>query len=370
MAGVFELVLTDDPNWERLIRDSDWRVQGAHSGDATAASCAGLVISEVGVVLLATQTSRQNVTLHLLKQPLPTTHCGTLSQMRYPSAGRTKPKMIIDRRRFLQVGSSSAAISLIPSTFAETTQRQPIIDVHLHAYPADAPIPEAKNPATGKTVHLKDGAAHRAACFAEMKRLNIVKAIVSGGDGDRLAAATAWHDADPGRIIPGAGIRGSEDTPLPDLNVLRSDFKEGRMRVLGEVTTQYAGLTLDDPKYAAYLALAEELDIPVALHTGTMPPGMSFDPCCRTARARLGNPGLVEDALNRYPKLRLNLMHAGWPYLDDTLSILFHYPRGERGSGRDRLAAATRGVSPLSAGADACGVRQATNVRHRPDVLA
>jgi predicted TIM-barrel fold metal-dependent hydrolase len=54
---------------------------------------------------------------------------------------------------------------------------------------------------------------------------------------------------------------------------------------------------------------------------------MSFDPCCRTARARLGNPGLVEEALNRYPKLRLNLMHAGWPYLDDTISILFHYPQ-------------------------------------------
>ena len=235
-------------------------------------------------------------------------------------------KMILDRRRFLQLGSSSIATGLIPSTLAETSQRPPIIDVHLHAYPSNAPIPAATNPATGKIVKLKDGAAHRAACMAEMKRLNIVKAVVSGGDGDRLAAATSWYEADPGRIIPGAGVRGSEDTPLPDLSVLRSAFTEGRMRVLGEVTTQYAGLTLDDPKYAPYLALAEELDIPVALHTGTMPPGMSFDPCCRTARARLGNPGLVEEALNRYPKMRLNLMHAGWPYLDDTLSILFHYP--------------------------------------------
>src|SRR5882757_11085561 len=102
--------------------------------------------------------------------------------MRYPSAGRTTTKMIIDRRRFLELGSTSAAISLIPSTFAETSQRLPIIDVHLHAYPSDAPIPAAKNPATGKTVTLKDGAAHRAACFAEMKRLNIIKAVVSGGD--------------------------------------------------------------------------------------------------------------------------------------------------------------------------------------------
>ena len=155
--------------------------------------------------------------------------------------------MTIDRRRFLQLGSSSAALSLLPSTFAETARRPPIIDVHLHAYPLDAPIPAVTNPATGKTIHLKDGAAHRAACLAEMKRLNIVKAVVSGGDGDRLAAAMAWHDADPGRIIPGAGIRGSEDTPLPELSVLRSAFTDGRMRVLGEVTTQYAGLTLDTP---------------------------------------------------------------------------------------------------------------------------
>jgi predicted TIM-barrel fold metal-dependent hydrolase len=235
--------------------------------------------------------------------------------------------MILDRRRFLQLGSSSAVVSLIPSTFAQTAQRPPIIDVHLHAYPADAPIPAAVNPATGKAVHLKDGAAHMAACLAEMKRLNIVKAVVSGGDGDRLAAAMQWYKADPNRIVAGAGVRGSEDSPLPDLNVLRAAFKEGHMRVLGEVTTQYAGLTLDDPKYAAYLALAEELDVPVALHTGTMPPGMSFDPCCRTARARLGDPLLVEEALNRYPKLRLNMMHAGWPYLDDTISTLFHYPQ-------------------------------------------
>lgn len=235
--------------------------------------------------------------------------------------------MPINRRQFLQLGSSSVALSLIPSSSAATTDQQPIIDVHLHAYPDDMPIPAAVNPATGKAVRLKNGAEHRAACLAEMKRLNIVKGIVSGGDGDRIAAAISWHDADPDRIIAGAGVRGSEDTPLPDLNQLRSAFKEGRLKVLGEVTTQYAGLTLDDPKYAAYLAMAEELDIPVALHTGTMPPGMSFDPCCRKARARLGDPILVEEALNRYPKLRLNLMHAGWPYLDDTISTLFHYPQ-------------------------------------------
>jgi uncharacterized protein len=57
-----------------------------------------------------------------------------------------------------------------------------------------------------------------------------------------------------------------------------------------------------------------------------MPAGTPFDPCCRAARARFGKPGLIEDALNRHPKLRLNLMHFGAPYLEDTLAMLTLYP--------------------------------------------
>jgi uncharacterized protein len=206
--------------------------------------------------------------------------------------------------------------------------RGPIIDVHMHAYPANMPF-EAPltNPATGKPVTVKNGAEHLGACLAEMKRLNIVTGVVSGGDGDRLAAAMRWSDAAPDRIIAGAGVRGSEEIPLPALGVLRPMFEDKRLRVLGEVTSQYAGLTLSDAKYEPYLALAEELDIPVSLHTGMGPPGTSFDPCCRGFRASLGNPLNVEDALNRHPKLRLNLMHAAWPYLDDTMAVLTIYPQ-------------------------------------------
>jgi predicted TIM-barrel fold metal-dependent hydrolase len=198
----------------------------------------------------------------------------------------------------------------------------------MHAYPADMTFePPLTNPATGKPVTVKNGAEHLEACLAEMKRLNIVKGVVSGGDGDRLAAAMRWRDAAPDRIIAGAGVRGSEEIPLPALDVLRPMFQDKRLRVLGEVTSQYAGLTLSDAKYEPYLALAEELDIPVSLHTGMGPPGTSFDPCCRGFRASLGNPLNVEEALNRHPKLRLNLMHAAWPYLDDTMAVMTIYPQ-------------------------------------------
>lgn len=165
------------------------------------------------------------------------------------------------------------------------------------------------------------------ACLAEMKRLNIVKGIVSGGTGDRLAAALQWRDAAPDRVIAGAGVRGSEDTPLPELSVLRKAFADGRLSVFGEVSAQYAGLTLSDPQFEPYLALCEEFDIPVAVHMGMAPPRISYDPCCRNFRVRFGNPALIEEALNRHPKLKVNLMHAAWPYLQETIALMAVYPQ-------------------------------------------
>jgi uncharacterized protein len=234
----------------------------------------------------------------------------------------------MDRRDFLQFTALSTTLWLPTRRNPRSPQvGHPIIDVHMHAYPDDMELPAAPNPATGRATPVRSGASHRAACLAEMRRLNIVKGVVSGGSGDRLGAAMRWREADPGRFLAGAAIRGSEDTPLPALSALRAAFAARQLGVLGEVTSQYAGLQLDDPQYEPFLALAEELDIPVALHTGTMPPGMPFDPCCRTARMRLGNPLLVEEVLNRHPKLRLNLMHAGWPFGEETIAILFEYPQ-------------------------------------------
>jgi len=233
------------------------------------------------------------------------------------------------RRDLLKFGGVAAASLALPGTViaSASAQPRPIIDVHMHAYPAATPFGHPiVNPISGVRSPIVNGADHLAACIAEMKRHNVVKGIVSGGDGDRLQAALDWHDRDPDRFIAGAGVRGSEDTPLPPLDVLREAFAKGRLRVLGEVTSQYAGLSLSDPKYEPLLALAEEFDVPVALHTGTMPEGTTFDPCCRTARARFGNPENVEEALNRHPKLRLNLMHSGWPYLEDTMAMLMLYP--------------------------------------------
>jgi len=234
----------------------------------------------------------------------------------------------IGRRDFLRAATGVAASLTVPSAHASpgAALGRRIIDVHMHAYPSTFSLDSPVNPISGVRNEIRNGADHLAACIVEMRNHNVVKGIVSGGNGDRLKAALDWRDRDPDRFLAGAAIRGSEDSPLPSTETIRTAFSEGRIKVLGEVTSQYAGLSLSDPKFEPYLALAEEFDVPVALHTGMMPEGMPFDPCCRSARARFGNPSVIEDALNRHPKLRINLMHGGWPYLDDTLAMLSLYP--------------------------------------------
>ncbi|MGN6278034.1 MAG: hypothetical protein ACTHM8_04845, partial [Sphingomonas sp.] len=177
-------------------------------------------------------------------------------------------EMQIGRRDFLKIGSGTVAALALPGTLsAAGAPREPIIDVHMHAYPAAMKLPvPIVNPITGAKSPIVTGADHLAACLEQMRKYNIVKGVVSGGDGDRLQAVYDWHDRDPARIVPGAGIRGSEDTPLPPLDTLRAAFASGKLKVLGEVTAQYAGLSISDPKYDPYLALAEEFDVPVAIH--------------------------------------------------------------------------------------------------------
>jgi hypothetical protein len=75
-----------------------------------------------------------------------------------------------------------------------------------------------------------------------------------------------------------------------------------------------------------YWALAEELDIPGGLHTGLAPPRTPYQ-CCPKFRNSLGNPALLEEVLIRHPKLRVYLMHAGYPYLQETIAIMHMYPQ-------------------------------------------
>ena len=44
-------------------------------------------------------------------------------------------------------------------------------------------------------------------------------------------------------------------------------------------------------------------------------------------RARLHSALLLEDVLVRHPGLRVYIMHAGYPMLDDLLALLYAHPQ-------------------------------------------
>ncbi len=218
-------------------------------------------------------------------------------------------------------------------------QRLPVIDMHLHALPAKgwpggpsiicpgrdfaAYDPKTKwdpnhlwescpnplvPPATDEEL-LRE-------MLATMDRYNVVLAATSGS----LEHVRRYRHAAPKRILPAL------NTSVADLGTpesLRELIHKGEIAILGEIAPQVEGISPDDEILESYFALAEELDIPLAIHVLNAPPHYLVP----RNRATLNNPLLLEKMLIRHPKLRVYVIHAGWPMLNEMISLLSFYPQ-------------------------------------------
>jgi predicted TIM-barrel fold metal-dependent hydrolase len=235
----------------------------------------------------------------------------------------TKKRQVIwmTKKNLLPIVIGLVGILCLISCQTSKNKNLPIIDMHLHSWPAgymgESGIP---NPITGRSSSSTSDEAIMEATLAEMRRYNITLAVTSGP----LEVLYRWKSKEPERII--GGVHFDEVTLLPDVEQLREQFTDGRLGVLGELVAQHAGLSLTDSLFEPYLALAEELDIPVGVHTGLGPAETPYT-CCPKFRVTYGNPILLEEVLVRHPKLRLYIMHGGWPYLEETKAIMSVYPQ-------------------------------------------
>jgi uncharacterized protein len=207
-----------------------------------------------------------------------------------------------------------------------TSGTAPIIDMHLHVQPVrrspdGKPLPRPcvndVKPCNNPPSRAISDETLLEATLAEMQRNGIVLAFLSGTN---LQAVTRWTAAAPDRFIPSLWFGGRPT--FPSLDSLRRLYAEGRLKGMGEISSQYGGFAPNDPRLAPYFALAESLAVPVLIHTAGI--GHRDPPLFRSA---LGRPLLLEEVLVRHPKLRLSVENAGYPFRDEMIALMYQYPQ-------------------------------------------
>jgi predicted TIM-barrel fold metal-dependent hydrolase len=237
-------------------------------------------------------------------------------------------------------------------------KNEPIIDMHMHARvanhygPPPLPIcaPAKRMPFWDPRDSLSVALENTVECdttiwspltdaelmyqtIAVMKRYNMIGML-----GGKPELVSKWMAAAPGRFIPGFDFRLDKSSGTASASTnnqtykpvtpeeLRTLFKNGTVKVFGEVLNQYAGILPDDQRMDPYWAVAEELDIPVGIHIGPGGPAEYYFGNIGY-RAKFQSALTLEEVLIRHPKLRVYIMHAGYPMLDDLLALLFSHPQ-------------------------------------------
>jgi predicted TIM-barrel fold metal-dependent hydrolase len=248
-----------------------------------------------------------------------------------------------------------------PLGWSQAKQKRPlIIDMHLHAVAADATGPPPTAMCVPMVAHLPDGDPKKPwqekmaawlknppctdpvwsprtdrelmeQTIAIMERHNVIGAL--SGTPERVRE---WKKAAPNRFIPALrfqiggqtlaeGERTGNAAPIT-LETFRQLVENKDIAILGEVLNQYAGVGPDDPRFEPYLAVAEELDIPMGIHMAEGPPGAAYFVMPKY-RTRLTSPILLEEVLIRHPRLRVYVMHYGSPLIDEMIAMLQAHPQ-------------------------------------------
>lgn len=211
---------------------------------------------------------------------------------------------------------------LVAQPGALTAQRTPpVIDMHMHANSVtrDAngvPLSGPCNPAPCQGPRAQATTAEEVLSLTleAMDRYNIVLGFLSQYPLDQVYH---WVASAPDRFIASPMVLDPEHIDLGDL---RKEYEAGRLGGLGELTVQYAGIAADDPNLEPFYALAEELDLPVLIHQhGTGGPSQRF-------RIALGHPEDLEEVLVRHPTLRIYIEASGFPFLEETIALMYRYP--------------------------------------------
>lgn len=188
----------------------------------------------------------------------------------------------------------------------------PVIDMHAHNW-------------TNFSTPSANDEEHQRKMLLEYSQYNVVKAVVSGQNFD----GAAWARSYPEMFLAGnmIGARPVDPKapekgllPSPSVEELRSAHASGQLHVLGEVGFFYSGLYASGEIARPYFQLAQDLDIPMGYHLMNN----SIDP--KGPKPTNGSPSQFQQVLRDFPGLRLYIMHAGFPFLEETKALLAEFP--------------------------------------------
>jgi len=232
---------------------------------------------------------------------------------------------------------------------ASSAAPEPVIDMHIHAYGASSegppnhvcvPFPSWQPLDPGKggggvPDYLKSmfGAPDcpnkfpaarsddelRERTLRQLREHNVY--ALAGGT---PAYVDRWLRDEGMRLLPAIGAGSPER--LPSVDALRARHAAGKLIALSELSLQYAGIAPNDPRMKPYWALAEELDIPVGIHMGPGAPGTTYF-ATPAYRASLSDPLQLEEILVAHPKLRVFVIHAGYPFKERMLALMAAHPQ-------------------------------------------
>lgn len=205
---------------------------------------------------------------------------------------------------------------------------QPIIDMHVHAKNAVQAGPDHPDNLAKMHEYEAEANASNVVLFAASGAYDFVDSwsqffgerMLGGATFPCINGNTNFEGETDGRqpCFEGDGL-------FPDRDWLREKFESGQFQVMGELGMQYAGIAFDDERLAPYYEMAQALDIPVAFHTSGGPP-RTAERCCPNFRLSIGDPANLEEVLVRYPKLRVQIMHANVLTYPGLLRMLQQHP--------------------------------------------
>ncbi len=202
-------------------------------------------------------------------------------------------------------------------------KNQPIIDTHIHITKGYLDNEDYNNIDPDIDLAKIEWMSQR---FDEN---NIVLALGGGP----MKYVKLWQEKDKrhwtGPRLPCNPLR-EQDEPceseLPDIEELERLYKNGTFKYLGETAFNSMGIHPADERFNPYWGLAEKYQIPIGFHAdrGPFKRNMEETPHWNEDYA---NPLLLLPVLEKYPNLKIYLMHYPGSYFEECLEVMKKYPQ-------------------------------------------